>query len=262
MHTDTRNRLPNSMIVDRPYAERLHEQLLDHALTYVEMFGMSVVPVAGKMATVRWKEFQTRRPTRDELVGWQWDGLGIITGEVSKIVVVDCDNMDAARWFWRERGKSPTVVRTRRGIHLYFRHPGWRVKNCVRAFGKYDIRGDGGLVVAPPSPNRQWLEGHGLRHAADLPEFRAEWLPDKAGHAARRTAEHKDIACPEAYISKIRAISGQDGHGNTYKAASYLRDAGLSKLEATLVMARWNLTNAEPSWSDAELAHKLDDVFG
>ena len=48
------------------------------------------------------------------------------------------------------------VVETPRGVHLYFRHPGTHVGNRTRvkdetAKPRYDIRGDGGYVVAPPS---------------------------------------------------------------------------------------------------------------
>ena len=256
------NKIPNTMIVERPYAARLAEQLLDYALTYVQQYGLSVVPAAGKLAAVKWKEFQTRRPTLEELHGWQWDGLAIITGEVSKLVIVDCDSIESARWFYVNCAKSPSLVRTRRGVHLYFQHPGWRVKNAVHVRGKYDIRGDGGLVIAPPSPTRKWIDGYTLRHQEDLPLFRAEWLPDKAGHAAARAATDKRIVAPEAYINTIHAVSGQAGHDQTYKAVSYLRDAGLSRTEAAMILARWNLTNADPSWTDEELTHKLDDVFG
>jgi len=255
-------RIPNPMITERPYTERLGELLLDYALTYVQQYGLSVVPVVGKQATVKWKEFQTRRPTLDELHGWQWQGLAIITGEVSKLVVVDCESLEDARWFYTSCGKSPSLVRTRRGVHLYFQYPGWRVKNAVHVRDKYDIRGDGGLVIAPPSPNRQWIDGYTLRHQDELPQFRAEWLPDKSGHAAQRAANDKTIVAPEAYIGCIRAVGGQGGHDQTFKAVSYLRDAGLSRTEAAMILARWNLTNAEPPWSDGELAHKLDDVFG
>ena len=221
--------------------------------------------MAGKLATVKWKQYQTRLPTLDELHGWQWDGLGIITGAVSNLVAVDCDSMDEAKRFWTMGGKSLTMVRTRRGVHFFFSHPGHRVKNRTKVktqFGTYDIRGDGGLVVAPPSPNRAWVDKYQLRHTADLPVFRDEWLPAGEGAAQRRQFEQKDIRSPEAYISKIVATSGQGGHDATFKACSYLREAGLSKMEATIIMARWNLTNADPPWSDSELAHKLGDVFG
>ena len=37
-------KIPNSMMVERPYAARLAEQLLFYAMTYVERYGLSVVP--------------------------------------------------------------------------------------------------------------------------------------------------------------------------------------------------------------------------
>ena len=64
-------------------------KLLDAALAF-EKAGCSVVPVradATKAPAAFWKEYQTRRPTPDELRDWfttgDYDGLGIICGEVS-----------------------------------------------------------------------------------------------------------------------------------------------------------------------------------
>ena len=210
---------------------------------------------------MKWKEFQTRRPTRAELDGWQWDGLAIITGEVSKLVVIDCESLEAARWFWTNCGKSPSLVRTRRGLHLYFHHPGWHVHNHVRVRGKYDIRGDGGLAVAPPA--RTVIGSTAIRYGNRLTcrLFRAEWLPDNEGHPQQLAAGTKRSSARRPTSRTIHAVAGQGGHDQTYKAVCYLRDAGVSKSEAAMIMARWNLTNASPPWTDAELAHKLDDVF-
>lgn len=67
----------------------MNEAILSTALRFHNA-GISVVPVAGdgsKRPAIAWKEFQSRRPTTDELLAWFSDpnvqGLGVITGKVS-----------------------------------------------------------------------------------------------------------------------------------------------------------------------------------
>lgn len=135
---------------------------LSQAIQYVQR-GWSVVPIPrGEKHPVgmSWDEFKTRRPTQDEVRAWIAKGgeeqnVGIITGAVSGLVVVDADGASAIREL-AERGiNSPLRVATSKGQHLYFAHPGGTIKNAVRITGSsaegVDIRADGGLVVAPPS---------------------------------------------------------------------------------------------------------------
>ncbi|MBE9552866.1 MAG: bifunctional DNA primase/polymerase, partial [Proteobacteria bacterium] len=59
--------------------------------------GWAVVPIAagGKHPLVRWQTFQERLPTGKELEDWftRWPdaGVGIVTGAVSNLVVLDVD---------------------------------------------------------------------------------------------------------------------------------------------------------------------------
>jgi hypothetical protein len=88
--------------------------------------------------------------------------LGIVTGEVSGIFVVDIDPDHAGDTTFEKLAEAHSADPIRRtlivqtgsgGRHYYFRHPGFRVPNS-KPWGKasgIDIRGDGGMVVAPPS---------------------------------------------------------------------------------------------------------------
>ena len=57
-----------------------------------------MIPLKGKTppARFRWKEYQERRATLDEIRNWFGQNgeynIGIVTGEVSGLVVVDCDS--------------------------------------------------------------------------------------------------------------------------------------------------------------------------
>src|SRR6056297_3013174 len=77
--------------------------------------------------------------------------LGILTGQISGLVVLDIDGLEGEGSIeGKEIPSTPTVI-TGRGRHLYFKAPDFEIKNSVRILPQVDIRGDGGLVVAPPS---------------------------------------------------------------------------------------------------------------
>ena len=72
-----------------------------------------------------------------------------MTGEVSGVVVVDCDNRSAAEAVVAAGYDSVTQQATKRGRHYVFRHPGNLTRNRRNVGGeKIDVRGDGGYVVA------------------------------------------------------------------------------------------------------------------
>lgn len=78
--------------------------------------------------------------------------IGIATGAISGIVVLDADDIDTSETVVAEHGGCTTrIAYTASGCHRYLAHPGHRVKNRVKFLPGLDMRGDGGYVVAPPS---------------------------------------------------------------------------------------------------------------
>jgi AAA domain/Bifunctional DNA primase/polymerase, N-terminal/Primase C terminal 1 (PriCT-1) len=86
---------------------------------------------------------------------WADANVGIVTGAVSGLVVIDLDSVEA-----KERLKTLVpdfnlaVVprsRTGKGWQLFFKHPGVNIANRAGVIPGLDVRGDGGYVVAPPS---------------------------------------------------------------------------------------------------------------
>lgn len=131
--------------------------LYKDAFKYFEVWGFSVIPVGKDKRPLlsSWKEFQTRKATEAELKSWwtKWPeaNIGIVTGKISGITVVDVDLHKGAN-----RNSFPqtyTVETGNKGLQLYYKyHPGLSVSaNGYPDLPHVDIRSDGGFVVAPPS---------------------------------------------------------------------------------------------------------------
>ncbi len=125
------------------------------ALAYLDA-GYAVIPIkAGtKKPRIKWTAFQTRLPTRAEAEGWwrQWPdaGVGIITGAVSGIVVIDIDPRNGANVSDYE-ALSPVAADTPSGgLHLYVRYADW-VKSGTGVRPGVDVQADKKYVVVAPT---------------------------------------------------------------------------------------------------------------
>lgn len=150
---------------------------LEAALKYAEM-GMSVI-VAGKdkIPFGPWGIYQKRKATPDEIRGWfkQYDNpnIGIVTGAISNLLVVDCDSQEAIDQVEAtipDNMMIPTTTTPGGGRHYYFSHIEG-LSNKANYLSGLDVRTSGGYIVAPPSENGNgkkysWIENNGL---AEIP---------------------------------------------------------------------------------------------
>jgi len=127
------------------------ENLLPTALSYLGR-GYSVIPVGqDKRPLVIWKEFQSRRATAEELVKWFEEypntQIGIVTGEISDLTVVDIES-DGDLTLLKD--ETYTVKTGGGGIHVYFKYDK-DFKNAVKILPSVDVRSEGGYVIASGS---------------------------------------------------------------------------------------------------------------
>ena len=144
------------------------QSLLESALAYSGQ-GFSVVPInkAGKHPPVKWIPYQTDFPTTDTLHEWFGEGgsyehqmIGIITGRLSDLSVIDIDTEEAKDRFKTHMGddlprpEENPIIKTPRGWHIYYPYtPDIQTGAEVWGIEGLDGRSEGGLVVAPPSVN-------------------------------------------------------------------------------------------------------------
>ena len=160
--------------------------------------GYSVIPLKGKVPDASvlpreidekgeskptWKPYQKRKPTEEELQKWFGNGsnrnIGIVTGDISGLAVVDLDTKEAIQIAKKLNFPATPMVKTGDGFHAYYKD-----KEGIRNFQKrgdlpgIDLRGNGGYVVAPPSIHSSgvqysWVKSRGLDDIplAEFPEI-------------------------------------------------------------------------------------------
>ena len=169
--------------------------LLAASLGYARR-GWRVFPVSGKRPLT---EHGFKDASKDEAIlrGWwtRWPeaGIGVPTGAVSGLVVLDVDprhggDASLAR-LTEKRGPLPTgpvVLTGGGGRHYYFAHPGGTVPIAHGFMPGLDLQGDGAYVVTPPSGHPsggtyRWADGSENLQLPLVPP----WLLSDSGSESR-----------------------------------------------------------------------------
>jgi len=271
-----------------------------YALQYLRK-GLSIIPVKSpamlwnihspkdiikqcKVPLVSWKEFQTRRPTEQEVESWfnQWPdaNIGIVTGKISGIVVFDLDSDHAVQYAEDEGGFPDTPkVKTGKGYHCYMRYPDFEVRNDVRKELDIDIRADGGYVVAPPSIHGSgnqydWEDNSSIFDIEPAPceSWMVDYLkgimekpkPEPKQKGDPKTPQHppgtrKTVAEDEwSELLKNGCTEGMRNQSAT-KLAGHLLAKGLAESEVWVILSQWNKNN-NPPIDYSELSRTFDSV--
>lgn len=234
--------------------------------------GWPLVPVeaGGKRPLVRWEAFQQRLPTKAELGHWfkRWPdaNIAIVTGALSRLAVLDVDPRhggdDSLMELEKMHGPLPETVESITGgggRHIYFAHPGETIHNRVGLAPGIDFRGDGGLVIAPPS-----LHPSGRRYAwevshhpddldpAPLPAWLLALLEEGGGHPGHPAAYWRGL---------IRSGVAEGQRNNTIASITghlLWREVDLEVIKELLLC--WNKVRCRPPLPDDEVAWTVDSI--
>lgn len=165
-------------------------------------WGFSVfgLPHGSKDATWPWRKYQSERCSEYALEAWQQAGANaaIATGKVSGVFILDIDS-DIGEAKVAELGVPITpTVQSSKGRHLYFKWPGFAVRNARILDKTCDIKGDGGCANAagslhPSGVHYTWLLTPDQVQFADAPE----WLLE----LAKKPPEPEYTALPVTFAS-------------------------------------------------------------
>lgn len=260
----------------------MSSELLESALAYCEA-GFSVLPwnyvfregTPNKVPNRIWQGARTWKtdvvPKMVEAeIRAHWraypdDNVGIATGRVSGVVVLDADDDAASAWVRANLPTTPWRISTGRGVHFGYRAPTFDIKTAAKlgcreprrradeaawtaadhrakcaeggACCHLDVRGYGGFVGMPPSAHHtgrvyEWAgEEFGLE---DLPVFDPSWVTglkalEREHVATTGSSEDRDDA-PAAVFENARAWMRQMPpaiSGNQGRNATFRVAAGL-----------------------------------
>ncbi len=226
----------------------MKQSMINQALKYYDM-GFAVIPAIGKTPQVKWSRYNLKnRPTKAQIIDW-WKknpdyNIAIITGLISQVAVVDFDSIDAYKKF---KDKLPTTwaVRTSRGIHLYYKVS---EKITSRKTDMFDLKAEGGIVIAPPSIHPSGVRYFWLYPPQNVP---LSELPDWV----------KNESCPVIPARDI--FNGvKEGRRNVSlaKLTGIWIKAGMSYEEVLTCAKLWNQLN-NPPLDEQEVLNTVNSIW-
>lgn len=225
------------------------DTMLKHALDYLAR-GWSIVPCKPftKQPYVKWRDYQTRKPTPAEVHTWwrKWPraGIALVTGTLSGIAVVDIDQKSGGTTAGHEI--TPLMAKTPGGTHLFYetngRGPAPTGANYDSPGGKADLRGDGGYVLLPPS-----LHPSGQRYKW-IVQGEPSPIPGWVEKIPRASDKQPDTGERKTWLRELIANGCEDGKRNdgTSSYAGYLAKQGLPVDVALETIQLWNETKNSP----------------
>lgn len=205
-----------------------------------------------------WLVYRKELPTKETVIEW-WEekypeaGIGLVCGPLSGIIVLDIDSKEGEDYL-KEKGVPLTpCVKTYRGRHLYFKHPGFEVKNFVKKHG-LDLRGDFGYAALPPTKDPRggaytWQIGLDETEIAEAPE----WLLG----LIKEEKETKKLE--ETKLTKLLlGVKKGSRHDTATKLAGHWLGKRLPASEALSLLKDWNKKN-KPPLPEPELQQIIQD---
>jgi hypothetical protein len=231
--------------------------------------GWSVLPLGArdKRPLVVWEPLQDTRPSVEQVSDWfsRWPdaNIGIVTGEISNLIVLDIDpkhggdgSLERLERSFEPLPETVEAVTGGGGRHFYFAHPGGLVRNRAGLAQGIDLRGDGGYIVVPPSIHPSghpyvWVVGRSPEEigVAALPR----WLLRASGARARRSLSDW------RQLVRDGVPEGQRNSTVASLAGHLLWHQVDPEIVLELLLA-WNRMRCRPPLDDAEVAQVVANI--
>jgi putative DNA primase/helicase len=208
--------------------------LLQAAAGYA-LQGLSVFPCEKKIPLTGSGGFKKATCDAGQIAKWWTENpsaqIGLPTGEVNHLFVVDVDGPEGERAADKLNLPSTFTVRTRPGrFQFWYRQPDGTRSKCTASViaPQLDTRGDGGYIVAPPSIHHE--TGKPYQILKNLP-----WAPAPLDLLEPR----KPATSPQTVVTSGRIPQGQR-HQTLLSVAGALR---ARKLSPEMILAQLQIVN-------------------
>ncbi len=209
----------------------------------------------GKHPRVPWREFTEHLPTKEQVTEWFDDeffgsNLGVVTGQVSDLVVVDVDGTI-------EDFQALGLPRTRAvltgggGYHFYYRTGRQPCPSGISVTPGIDIKADGGFVVAPPSLHLSGFDYTWLNRRKNLAKISPSELPQRATSSDGNGEWVGEL---------LGGVSEGERSMTVARLAGRYAQIGLTGDESLMLLVTWNKQN-NPPLPLRELAATIRSVY-
>lgn len=240
---------------------------LEAALLYREKYGFSVIPIrpGDKRPLIPWEEFQKRRADADEIKSWFRQepraNLGIVTGEISGIGVIDIDTEEGQRnidSILPDSFVTPMQHTPRGGKHLFCSYNAL-LRNNTNTIRGADFRGEGGFVAVSPSKNEK---GVSYRWDSDinLDNTPLAPIPQEYIDAVLSSTCRSDVAKRLPLSSPVVMFQKGNRDNDLFHVANYLVKSRMpiEEIEQVLqVLAE----NCNPPFNQNEISIKIKSAL-
>jgi len=192
----------------------------------------------GKHPRVSWRQYSERLPTRKEVLAWFSDeffssNVGVVTGRVSGLAVVDVDRSKAA---YEALGLPRTLeaVTGGGGRHYYYSLDA-PMPSRIGLVKGIDLKADGGFVVAPPSIHKSG-RSYMWRWTVDPVPLDPALLPT-GGSRLHDSGWYDDL---------LAGVAEGERSITAARLAGRYAQLGLTQLETFLLLSGWNDANTPP----------------
>lgn len=219
--------------------------------------GFSIIPVKNdKRPKCKWKEFQNRMPTEEDITSWAFyegEGIAIVTGAISNnLEVIDIDSkydltgeLTSSIWKaikdWNPELFDKLVIQETRsgGYHLYYRckeiegnlklanrkATEEEMKNGDSRKVLIETRGESGYVLIDPSPGYKWFQGRPEEIREVTPEERSV-LMDIFRSFDKMLKQSVEIPIPKECKVESYGLTPWEDFNESHKVQDLLQSEG------------------------------------
>ena len=182
---------------------------------------------------------------------WPDANMGIATGKVSNVVVLDVDpghgGQESLARLEQDHGLLPQTLEQKTGgggRHLVFKRPGMAARSRVGVAPGLDIRANGGYIVVSPSlhaSGERYIWVNGGNPLALMPQ----WLEDIVSHNGRNS---------EGLSPSVAGSISQGERNNTLASlAGAMRHRGMTQESILAALLQENERRCDPPLDDKEV---------
>lgn len=238
------------------------------ALQYAEKFNFSVIPIRpeNKQPYIKWTDHQKRRATAEEIRQWwsKWPKamIGIVTGEISGIFVVDCDTAagyESVQKLIPDNLLFPLERTPRGGWHLFFKWlKDYQLTTGAKVLPGVDFRSDGGCIIVAPSINADGKRYESVEGLA-IGEVEMPPAPDALLSALNNNKVHYrgDV---DKSVDTAKLFTNGRRDNDLFRTANFLVKGGMPENEILQVLENLIISWGEKpdaKWIDAKIKSAL-----